>query len=128
MSEAATTVERWKALNSRRLLECRWGCAITEDACRSYQAKNQRRVIHFNGSMDACSRVNADYIRCLLPDPCPHLLSDDEIDKIRSQVALHSGDNALERRAALRHAREMERLADPNQMLNEAQWHRSLVR
>jgi|WetSurMetagenome_2_1015567.scaffolds.fasta_scaffold375598_3 hypothetical protein len=128
MSSAATTVEQWKALNSHILVECRWGCKLSEQACRSYQSRAPRYIIHFNGSLDACSRVNADYIKCLIPDPCPHFVSDRDAGDLESRDALGSDALKLRRRAALHHARQIERLASPDGMLQEAHWHRSLVR
>jgi hypothetical protein len=128
MSSAATTVEQWKALNSHNLVECRWGCKLSGQACRSYQSRAPHYIIHFNGSLDACSRVNADYIKCLIPYPCPHFASDNDSGELESRGASHSDALKLRRGAAFHHAREMERLASPDGMLQEAQWHRSLVR
>jgi hypothetical protein len=128
MSSAATTVEQWKALNSHRLVECRWGCRLTEQACRSYQSRTPRYVIHFNGSQDARSGVNADYIRCLIPAPCPHLVSDREADEAKLHGPPESDALIPGRKVMIRRAREMERLSSPNSMLHEAKWHRSLVR
>jgi hypothetical protein len=41
---------------------------------------------------------------------------------------MHNRRTSLERRARSRHARELDRLANPDQMLREEQWNRSLVR
>jgi hypothetical protein len=128
MNQAVTTVEQWNALNSRNFVECRWGCKLTEQACRTYQSRSPRYVIHFNGSLDACSRVNADFVKCLLPDQCPHFVTDIEIDKTLSGSSSHSDALSLQRKAASRRGRAMERLASPDSMLHEAQWHRSLVK
>ncbi len=128
MSRAVTTVEQWKALNSHKLLKCRWGCKLTTQACRSYQSRTPRYVIHFNGSLEPCSRVNADYINCLLPEPCPHLVSDCELREADSRTAPQINDPALRRKGMLHRGREMERLSNPDRMLQEAEWHRSLVK
>lgn len=128
MSGAVTTAEQWKTLNSQKLLDCRWGCKLTEQACRSYQARTPRYVVHFNGSSDPCSRVNADYISCFLPEPCPHLVSDCELHEAESCRAPKINDPELRRKRMLHRGREMERLANPDRMLQEAEWHRSLVK
>ncbi len=44
-SDDRGTVE---GIDCHKLLECRWGCKLTEQACRSYQSRTPRYVIHFN--------------------------------------------------------------------------------
>jgi len=122
---SVASVEQWK--QEHGLVKCRWGCSITVDACRSYQARSARYVIHFNGAADPLPRVNAEYIRCVLPEACPHLLSDDEAhrahERLRASGALR-GDRRLQR-AVIGRARN--RLVNPDRMLNEPMWRRSLL-
>jgi hypothetical protein len=122
------TVAQWKELNADRLVECRWGCSMTVEACRSYQSRTGRYVLHFNGQRVPYPRVNADFVNCLLPEPCPHLMSDDEIRSRRNKRDLPKISQLSERRALSREGRELDRLANPEHMLREEQWNRSLVR
>lgn len=128
MTKGAESVDQWKNLNAHNLVDCRWGCRITQRACRSYQTRTRRSIIHFNGSLDACSRVNAEYLRCLLPSPCPHAVSDREAAEAESHKKLHVDALSVRLRTALHQARELERLASPDGMLQESRWHRSLVK
>jgi hypothetical protein len=127
MNHYAATVELWKELNSHRFVECRWGCSLTPEACRSYQSRTARYVIHFNGQREPYPRVNADYVKCCLPEPCPHLMPDDEVRSLRSLGDTARIRQLFERRALSREARQLDRLANPEQMLCEEQWNRSLV-
>lgn len=125
MSAASVNAEEWKLRNTASLIECRWGCAITPDACRAYQARTVRYVQHFNGDRVPCSRVNAEYVRCFFPEPCPHLLSDEE-----ARAALEARRHRqlpLEGKARQLRARERERLVNPEEMLHEERWRRSLL-
>jgi len=90
------TVEEWMELNSHRLIDCRWGCRITPEACRSYQLRGSRYVIHFNGHAETYPRINADYLRCVSPEPCPYLMSDEDAAALQSEMPanddLEAGD------------------------------------
>ena len=90
-------VEQWKRENSDRLISCRWGLKITTEACHAYQTRTARYVFHFNGDRDPSLRVNADYLRCLLPEPCPHLLPDSEAESL-PEDRLSVDDNGHARR------------------------------
>jgi hypothetical protein len=122
------TVDQWKEQSAHRLVECRWGCSMTADACRSYQSRTGRYVLHFNGQREPYPRVNADYLNCLLPEPCPHLMSDDEARSRRNPGDSTRIRELSARRALSREARELDRLVNPEHMLREGQWNRSLVR
>lgn len=128
MRPVALTVDQWKELNVHRLVECRWGCSITIGACRLYQSRTGRYVLHFNGQREPYPRVNADYVKCFLPEPCPHLMSDDEVRSWRTLGDCARIRQLSERRALSREARELDRLANPEHMLREEQRNRSLVR
>ncbi|MGO9567262.1 MAG: hypothetical protein ACLP5H_06965 [Desulfomonilaceae bacterium] len=128
MIQSALTVDQWKELNADKLVECRWRCSMTVEACRSYQSRTSRYVLHFNGQREPYPRVNADYLKCFLPEPCPHLLPDEEINRLAQTSGPHKRLTSPERRAHSRQCREMDRLANPDQMLREAQWNRSLIR
>ncbi len=127
MKTSVLAAAQWKELNAHRLIECRWGCSITVEACRSYQSRTGRYVLHFNGQREPYPRVNADYLNCFMPEPCPHLLPDEEINRLAETCGQHNHRTTLERRARSRQARETDRLVNPDQMLREAQWNRSLV-
>jgi hypothetical protein len=120
MSSGPVTVAQWMERNNDRLVGCRWIGVITPEACRSYQCRTDRYVIHFNGDPDPCSRVNADYLRCFDPEPCPHILSDAEVLKLRAPLMGFPADEVLSprRREAIRR-REYDHLTDPNYMLIE---------
>jgi len=125
MNAAAANVEEWKKHNSARLVQCRWGCAITMEACRAYQSRTVRYVNHFNGQRVPYPRANAEYLRCLSPEACPHVMSDQEAGEAleaRRLKKLPSETKLREHRA-----REMQRFVNPEEMLKEAEWHRSLL-
>jgi hypothetical protein len=126
MTTTAVRVEEWRAQNGHRLVDCRWGCKITSEACRAYQTRTNRYVIHFQGHRDQYPRANADYLRCFMPEPCPNLLSDEEAASSEF-VACSADTSHLNRRTRGHRAREISRLVSPSRMLQEAQWHRSLV-
>jgi hypothetical protein len=128
MSQRALTVDQWKELNAHRLIECRWGCSITTEACRSYQSRTSRYVLHFNGQRNPYPRVNADYLNCFLPEPCPHLIADNEVRTLGDTSEPGNSRLGSERRARSRQAREADRFTNPERMLAEGQWNRSLVR
>jgi len=165
-------VEQWKRKNACRLIDCRWGLKITTQACRSYQTRCARYVLHFNGDRNPSPRVNADYLCCLLPDPCPHLLPDSEVEtlaesrhsderngnrsirppcgpavdgkkKIPPYPPLVKGgprghlgrvgegvvqDAHADRLMARTKAKTLDRLVNPDRMLNEPDRYRSLVK
>jgi hypothetical protein len=127
MTAAAANVDEWKAQNAHRLIDCRWGCKITSEACRAYQTRTNRYVIHFQGHRDQYPRANADYVRCFMPEPCPNLLSDEEAASFEF-AACKADTSHVHRRSSGHRAREMNRLVSPSRMLQEGQWHRSLVK
>ena len=128
MTPTEENVAQWREANAHRLLECRWGCTITVDACRLYQSRTNRHVLHFNGDRDPTTlRVNADYLRCFLPTPCPHALSDADQQKLRDAQGPLYGGAHRERLARINQERCRERLVNPDLMVGEAEWHRSLI-
>lgn len=127
MKTGPQTVEQWRAANDQRLIDCRWGCRITPEACRAYQSRRSRYILHFNGQRKPFPRVNADYLQCVDPEPCVHFMPDDETDALRDQRNLRFDGVLGERSRASMQAKERERLVSPDHMLNEAQWTRSLV-
>jgi hypothetical protein len=127
VSRACATVDQWKERNAHRLIDCRWGCRITPEACHAYQARAGRYILHFNGDSEPYQRANAEYVTCLLPEPCPNVVPDHDIrtlGKNRSENGLLAD---RERRLAARRLRQRQQLADPNVMLEEEDWRRSLV-
>ena len=121
-------VEQWKRQNSERLISCRWGLKITTEACHSYQTRTARYVLHFNGDRDPSPRVNADYLCCVLPESCPHLLPDSEIVAVSENRPVLDDNSNVGKLIAQTKARTFDRLANPNRMLNEPDRHRSLVK
>jgi hypothetical protein len=127
MSTSLVTVHEWKRVNAHRLIECRWGCRITREACKLYQCRTGRYVVHFNGDNEPLTRANADYVSCLLPEPCPHLISD-EAAKNLAGGRNPNFEKPRRERKALQHAeRRRKLLVDPEAMLGEDASHRSLV-
>jgi hypothetical protein len=125
MSAAPVNVEQWKQRNRGNVVQCRWGCEITLDACRAYQSRTVRYVLHFNGDRVPLPRVNAEYVRCFVPDACPHLLSDEEAHEAleaRRRQQVPSDRMSRQHRGRIR-----ERLIDPDDMLREEPWRRSLL-
>jgi hypothetical protein len=122
------SVAEWKARNAHRLIDCQWGCRITRYACKAYQLRNARHVIHFNGHAHPCTRVNADYVGCFSPEPCRHVISE---EKARlhgpAQETSESFRDAGSRMRANR-ARTIDRLTNPDHMLREPRWTRSLIK
>lgn len=127
MTCAAVTVEEWKQANAGRLIDCRWGCRITRDACRSYQSRTARYVLHFNGDHQPLCRANAEYVSCFLPGPCPHLISDEEASFLTRERNAGYGLPRQERRSRQHEAKRRNRLVDPDAMLAEGDSHRSLL-
>jgi len=125
MNAATAQVEEWRKLNSPRLVQCRWGCAITVEACRAYQSRTVRYVNHFNGQRVPYLRANAEYLRCLSPEPCPHLMSDREAGE--ALEARRFNNLSPEKKLREHRARDMQRFVNPEEMLKEAEWHRSLL-
>jgi hypothetical protein len=128
MNSAPISVEQWKTENAARLVECRWGCRITPEACRAYQSRSSRYVKHFNGRRNPFTRANAEYLRCLGPDPCPHATSDEEAHASRSERAFRNDAASIARRCLGNRAREVARAVSPDVMLSEARWTRSLIK
>lgn len=126
MTPMPVSVEQWKEANAHRLVQCRWGCTLTREACRSYQVRARRYVMHFVGDPSPALRPNGEYVRCLLPEPCPYMISDDESREVRAEMRL-VGD-ALPFRRRGNGNRLGEHLSSPDAMLEEADWNRSLVR
>jgi len=127
MSEKPATVDEWKRLNASRIVQCRWGCLLTEDACRAYQSRRSRFVIHFNGSGNPYPRVNADYLRCVYPEPCAHLIPEAEAEALAEDRRLKAQQLRADQSDGLSAAREKARLVSPEPMLDEAEWTRSLL-
>lgn len=127
MTSMPVSVEQWMELNADRLVQCRWGCTLTREACHSYQVRAQRYVLHFAGDASPVSRPNGEYLRCLLPEPCPNVISDEESRELRAELRL-AGDVFSARRRAQGSRLLEEHLISPNAMLEEADWKRSLVR
>ncbi|MEJ2717925.1 MAG: hypothetical protein P8182_12415 [Deltaproteobacteria bacterium] len=128
MGSGPVTVEEWKELHAADLIDCRWGCRMTRAACRSYQARRDRYIIHFNGQPRPYPRVNADYLRCVYPEPCAFLISDDEVAQLRADRGLEVDGLCQERRNRESQARDLDHLSNPEPMLGEPQWARSLVK
>jgi hypothetical protein len=126
MTVRSVSVEEWKRANAHRIVECRWGSRITREACQSYQSRTGRYVFHFNGDHQPLCRPNADYVSCFFPEPCPHLLSDEEALHLRERNP-DCGREPHERRCRQFEARRRHRLVDPGSMLDEEDSHRSLV-
>ncbi len=123
MKSAPLTADQWKETHALRLIDCRWGCKITPEACHAYQTRTSRYIIHFNGEIEPFPRMNADYVTCFLPEPCPHLMSDEDV---RAHADRGRASNR-ERRLAVQKNRLRQQLADPNVMLMEQDWRRLLV-
>ena len=128
MASGPATVEQWKRQNALRLIECKWGCMITPEACRAYQSRTNRYILRLNGERNRKPRVNADYLRCLRPEPCAHILSDSDAEALRAQRDFFADEAAIERRNRAHQIREHEKLTSPDQMLAEPEWNRSLVK
>lgn len=127
MSSFVSSVEQWRDNNRGRIVQCRWGCSMTADACLAYQLRTERYVIHFQGTATPKRTVNADYVRCLLPEPCPHALADDEAR--RSQKSSDSDKASLlpKYRPGKNQGLTRDRLVNPDRMLEEPDWRRSLL-
>jgi hypothetical protein len=121
------SVEQWKELNADRLVQCRWGCTLTREACRAYQVRSRRYIYHFVGDTDPLCRPNGDYVACLLPEPCPNAISDEESREVRAVLRLDS-DSLSSRPPGNRGGWIDEQLVSPDTMLEEADWKRSLVK
>ena len=128
MSSTEISTEKWRRDNSHKLVDCQWGCSLSLDACKKYQARCRRYVIHFNGTRSPLSRVNAEYVKCLYPEPCAYLISDEEAAEIRAVNGLSTDQGHKKRRKRLNRAKEWDRFVNPDHMLEEEDWNRSLIR
>ncbi len=128
MSTPVVTAEQWFAQNSHKLIDCRWGCRITPEACRLYQTRASRHVIYFSGLETPGLGVNADFALCVHPEPCPHLLSEQALEEIRPAVQMLNDERSRSRRSTSADTRKWEELTSPDIMLNEPAWRRSLVK
>ena len=121
------TVKEWREANQGRLLSCRWGLGITPEACRAYQTRTKRYVIHFNGEPVTYERANAEYVNCMLPDGCPHLLPlENEAGRQAgkgTRAESHAGTGGM----GWDPARELDRMTNPDYMLFESHWNQSLI-
>jgi hypothetical protein len=127
MTGPPVTAEEWKERNSHRLIECRWNSVITPEACRAYQSGNARYVIHFNGSGAAHTCANAEFLLCLGPEPCPHLLSDPEAEELRAERNARGSEISAAKRRLVDREKTRRRLTDPDLMLEEPDRARSLL-
>ena len=127
MRSVQTPTEEWMSDNAHALVDCRWGSCISYAACRKYQASRSRYVIHFNGDGAPLTRVNPEYLRCLFPAPCPNLISDEEAAEIRAQNRLASDETSAQRRKRINRAKSWDRFVNPDRMLEEEDWRRSLL-
>jgi hypothetical protein len=127
MRNTSLAVDHWKEANAHRLIDCRWGCTITSQACRAYQTRTSRYIVHFNGEVEPFPRMNADYVTCFLPEPCPHLLPDAEARGPAENGSGRCGSSDRERRVTALKNRLRRQLVDPDVMLMEEDWRRSLV-
>jgi hypothetical protein len=128
MSSTAMSPEQWKQAHAQRLIACRWGCMISPEACRLYQSRTGRHVLHFNGDQEPLPRPNADYIHCLMPDPCPHVISEEEAAAVALTRSLHRETVKRDRGRLHERARRRNLLVNPDAMLGEGDWSRSLLR
>ncbi|MEW6349759.1 MAG: hypothetical protein AB1646_11905 [Thermodesulfobacteriota bacterium] len=128
MSTHADTAEQWFAQNSGRLIDCRWGCRITPEACRLYQTRARRHVIYFGGSEAPALGVNGDFVLCVRPEPCPHLLPEETGQETSPATWTLHNERLKARRSASAGSRKWEELTNPDIMLDEPAWRRSLVR
>ncbi len=127
MKSGCATVEEWKQANAGNIIDCRWGCRLSREACLRYQTKSKRYVMHFQGEKEPLLRINSDFLTCVFPDPCPHFLPDEEAAALRERIRQAGDDDVVMRRVRQNEAKEKERLVNPDTMLDEADWNRSLI-
>jgi hypothetical protein len=127
MSSLVSTVEQWQSNNRGRIVQCRWGCSMTADACLAYQLRTDRYVVHFQGTASPKRTVNADYVRCFLPEPCPHALSDEEVGRIQEGAASDKAPLIPKYRQGKERGLMRDRLVNPDRMVEEPDWRRSLL-
>jgi hypothetical protein len=87
----------------------------------------ERRIIHFSGDANPLVRVNADFLRCYQPTPCPNLLPDKEVAHRRARGS-GSDQSLIDQKEGVGRAREFDTLTNPNHMLNEDNRRRSLLK
>jgi hypothetical protein len=128
MISGCATVAEWKEANADNIIECRWGCRLSRNACTGYQTKSKRYIAHFQGEKDPLLRINSDFLICAFPDPCPYFLSDEEAEILRDRARQLGDDDLAAKRAHYSMAKQKDRLVNPNIMLSEADWVRSLIK
>lgn len=127
MNSQPAAARQWMEQHADDLLACRWGCKISPSACRSYQSRSARYVFHFNGDRNPSQRINAEYLLCFTPEPCPNLLSDKEARALLEDRRSSRSPHFIDRRIAQSRDRHNHSLVNPDAMLNEPSWGRSLV-
>lgn len=127
MNTGAKTVKQWLELNADKLIPCRWGGRITTDACRSYQTRRSRFTVYFRTFETGYVRPNADFLKCVSPEPCPYLIPGAELDDNPEWVPLEELEAAIDRRREVAEVIQMARYTDPEEMLSEEDWMRSLI-
>jgi hypothetical protein len=127
MREKPESVEQWRIMNRDRLLECRWLGHILPESCKSYQTRAERRIIHFSGDPNPLVRINADYLKCYDPFPCPNLLTDEQLDQHKRSCG-RKDQTYIEQKEGVGKARELDNLTNPDHMIMENNRHRSLVK
>ncbi|MFC1834690.1 hypothetical protein ACFL2Q_08145 [Thermodesulfobacteriota bacterium] len=127
MRENLSTVEEWRKQNSHRLIECRWVNRITREACRAYQSRGVRNTTPVNGRPSLYACLDADYLSCRQPEPCPFVLSQDEVSALQHGSANGIKELSGRRLNGINRGIKKDRLVNPNHMLGEASWTRSLL-
>lgn len=115
MSQSSAAVQQWKELNAARLIQCRWGGTITREACRSYQLRRSRYSVYFRVGGTGYQRVNAEFVKCINPEPCPHFMTDEALQLLPGRAPLDALEKELEKRRTVAERRRLQRLVDPNE-------------
>jgi hypothetical protein len=127
MSGVAEQVAQWKRDRKEELIQCRRASTLTRDACRLFQSRIARRSsIRYDGGPPT-RLLREEYLHCACGAPCPHFLGDAEAEALRERRERDSRRNRRERLTRAHRVRELERLTNPDLMLAEGPWKRSLV-
>jgi hypothetical protein len=121
-------VAEWNRVNGDTLIPCRWAAKLSPSACRAYQTRIGRYSAGQYEGGPARRVIREDFQRCAGPAPCPHFLADSEAAGERERRSVETRAALRNRRTGVNRARELDRLTNPDVMLVEGPWKRSLVK
>lgn len=127
MNTIQDQVRKWRALDGNEPVQCRWEAEISVAGCCSYQTRIGRYSSAPNEENGPRRVMREDFQRCATPTRCPHFLDDSEAARLHERRIIDTRGVRSSQRSDANRGREMDRLTNPDLMLGEGPWKRSLV-